>query len=375
MELSKQHKHYIDLIQDWFKNKNFDKKYQIFEYLYALKLNLVTWDDMTISDIIELPNKKDYGIDLISIDNKITCQVKDYASNSYINYSDISNFYTLSKEFFNIKNSNMILATTKESKIVPHVQSMIDKGTIKLKRKNFNDLLNKYVKIDLDIDNYDNKSTKKEIEKRHYLLKCFEIVKNTNNKSLNLQLPCGTGKSYIMLYIILEDLKDNQNNKHIILCPWKDLSYQLIKLFQQFNISVCLIGDNNHNYNQESVIICINGSLKSHLPKQRYKYIFIDEAHHLENDNETRNEINKFKSQIEINFSATFYDQTNLDYKYSIEEAVNDGYITDYKFYIEYFSEGRKLNALAKILSERKKLFPAFIYFNDTKKAKGFEIG
>lgn len=47
------------------------------------------------------------------------------------------------------------------------------------------------------------------IEPRRYLLDAYNEISTSTKTHLKLQLPCGTSKSYIMLYTMLEYLKQD----------------------------------------------------------------------------------------------------------------------------------------------------------------------
>jgi superfamily II DNA or RNA helicase len=339
---------------------------------------MVVWEDIPpdFSDRFDLPNRKDYGVDLIDLDCTRTSQVKHYGAKSSITFAHLSTFYTFSHATLGI--TDMILATTSGARIVPHVIDIIKKKNMGLIREDFDDLMKrmliKYKDRKIEIEPVDNYQC---INVRDYQSECHIITLVSDKKVLNFQLPCGTGKSYIMMYIIKYDIATpgNEDNKFIIFCPWKDLAIQTYDLFKKYHIKTCLIGNGNHVIdNQANVIICINPSVDHVLKKnQEFKYRFIDEAHHLENENSAiKNKISKIKAEKEINLSATFHDQSSLDFKYSINDAITDGWISDYLLHIEYFTKGDKTSAMIDMVCDNMEWAPMFIYFNSTERAVGF---
>ncbi len=245
---------------------------------------------------------------------------------------------------------------------------------IKIVRKSFDELMSTVME-NYNPDN-DTPTTAHEIEERTYLLDCFQLITTTDKDNINLQLPCGTGKTYIMLYTIRDELQKNPNSKSIIFCPWIDLGKQTFQLFRDFNIKTSFIGDGRHTITEDSnVIICINASVE-HIPLDLdFKYVFCDEAHHLENPNsKVMSKINQLQYERIIKVSATFHDQANLDYNYPMRDAINDGYISDYVLHIEYFSDGDKLAPLAKMVRENLSWGPILIYFNNTERCIGFNV-
>ena len=370
MDYSKYRQKYINFIDDYGYDDTKFKDHYIFEILYALELNLILWSDIppNFDELYDLPHTMDYGVDLIDLEYTKTGQVKKYGETSCITWSALCKFYTYSTQVLDI--NTLILATTEDSKIDNlGNKKLIETNKIQLIRNDFDKLLQKY----------NNTQHEKEpvityeIEKRHYLLDCYNLIKNTDKNILNLQLPCGTGKSYIMLYTILETLKTNPEDKFIIFCPWINLAKQFKRLFKKFNLKISLIGDRKHKIKSKSnVVICINPSVK-HIKDIEFKYKFIDEAHHLEGkDSERKPQMNKIKAEKEINFSATFHNQDELDYKYPMNQAIEEGYISDYKLHIEYFTSGDKINSLIELIKDNIDWIPIFIYFNDTEKCIKF---
>ena len=84
------------------------------------------------------------------------------------------------------------------------------------------------------------------------------------------------------MYIINKILNTNNSEKFLIMCPWVELVKQTLNLFQNYGISSDFIGDGKHNVAAgTNVIICTYSSIK-YVPTQIYKYIIVDEAHHVE---------------------------------------------------------------------------------------------
>ena len=370
MDYSKYRQKYINFIDDYGYDNTKFKDHYIFEILYALELNLILWSDIppNFDELYDLPHTMDYGVDLIDLEYTKTGQVKKYCETSCITWSALCKFYTYSTQVLDI--DNLILATTEDSKIDNlGNKKLIETNKIQLIRNNFDKLLQKYNNTQPEEETI----ITYEIEERDYLLDCYNLIKNTDKNTLNLQLPCGTGKSYIMLYTILETLKTNPEDKFIIFCPWINLAKQFKHLFKKFNLKISLIGDGKHKIKSKSnVVICINQSVK-HIKDIEFKYKFIDEAHHLEDkDSKLKPQMNEIKAEKEINFSATFHNQDELDYKYPMDKAIEEGYISDYKLHIEYFTSGNKINSLIELIKNNIDWIPIFIYFNNTERCKEF---
>jgi hypothetical protein len=96
MSLEKYHNLYIDNIKRYANNNSDEPDHKIYEYLYALELGMITWDNLppTFDDKFKIPHKMDYGVDLINLEFTKSCQVKKY-ENSNITWSHLCKFTTL----------------------------------------------------------------------------------------------------------------------------------------------------------------------------------------------------------------------------------------------------------------------------------------
>lgn len=113
----KYRKYYIDILNRYINGENI-KKYKVYEILYALQYhNYILWDDIppNFEDKFDIPHRRDYGIDLISLDYTTTAQVKLYSSKSTVTWRSISTFYTYTNGLMNI--NDMKLLTTTDTKI------------------------------------------------------------------------------------------------------------------------------------------------------------------------------------------------------------------------------------------------------------------
>ena len=367
---------YLRLIKQYLNgnNKCFPK-HKVFEILSAIDLDMILWDDLPpdFDTKFTVPHKMDYGIDLVSLDYNKSCQVKLYNENSRITWKDYSTFYTYSKNILNI--DNMILYTTPVAKLdTLSTQGIQNDNNIQVIRKDFDELIKTYSDNINQIDCLSDTLLNSPLEERYYLLECYNIFNESTDSQLYFQLPCGCGKSYIMLYILREYIQENPISKHIIFCPWIDLAKQMYDLFIKNNIKTDFIGDGKHTITESSnVIICINMSV-SHIPNDiDITYKIIDEAHHLESeDSQIRKQIDKLECTKELNLSATFKNQDILDFNYPMDEAITDGYISDYQMVIGYFETGDKTDELVSLIKNHPEWCPMFVYFNSTERSKDF---
>ena len=60
---------YISTIVEYSKNNDLHESHYIYELLWAIELNLISWEDIPpgFEDTYDLPHKRDYGIDLLSL--------------------------------------------------------------------------------------------------------------------------------------------------------------------------------------------------------------------------------------------------------------------------------------------------------------------
>jgi hypothetical protein len=299
-------------------------RHKQFEILYALLWNHLLWEDLPpdFGDTYRLPHIRDYGIDTVGRNYDQTGQVKHYCATSCIKWKDITNFTSYSQNILDI--SNMRLGTTP----VAHMDSMTEllctKINVVVHRNTFEDLL-QTVLADYQPPPDLVHQPPTSIEPRRYLLDAYNEISTSTKTHLKLQLPCGTGKSYIMLYTMLEYLKQDASHTFCVFCPWVDVAKQLRDLFKTY-MNVLFIGDGTHGRPKAKddashhcpVVVCVTPSVK-HVPvHQPYTLKFYDEAHHLEDEFKTyRTQLDAVPSTKTLLFSATFHESDTLDLKLS----------------------------------------------------------
>ena len=378
MEIDKHTKHYFNRLVKWYENPDREPQHKIYEVLCALNENMILWDDIppNFCEIYNVPHRRDYGIDIISRDNTLTGQAKFYGEKSAISWRGISTFFGYSR-LLRISEDKSVILTTPDSKIDSMANTYIEQFNIKLKRMSIEELrdnIKPYLKT-FNLENNTVKDSEKiNIEPRDFILECFDILTNKNQDVFRFQLPPGVGKSFIMFYTIVETLKKNKKERFVIFVPWIQLAEQHKKFLDNLNIKNQIIGDGNKKVNKTpNVFICVNPSSK-YLEGYEFKFKFIDEAHHLENeDSKYRQAIDEIVCEKEIQLTATFKNENNIDYLMPFREGIEKGYITDYKVVIEYFTTGNKTDSLIDLITKRPEWFPAFIYFNSTDRAKMFK--
>ena len=115
---------------------------------------------------------------------------------------------------------------------------------------------------------------------RDYQIEAINMIKdNKNNVVINL--PTGSGKNSVIIYSL------DEKKKYLILVPriilMEQLKEEFIKHKPTFKNKIQLIGDSNHNFDENKLItICVFNSI--HLIEKyciNFEKIFIDEAHHI----------------------------------------------------------------------------------------------
>ena len=355
---------YLDLIGKYLSGREFLPKHKIYEILWALKKGYILWDNLppNADEILDIPYLTDYGVDLVNSDITKSAQVKLYEK-STITWTDFSKFFTFSNSLLDVNVKNMYLLTNKSAKISKHVMCAITRNNIKLERYDFDDLIPKKIPEFKDEEKVIN-----EIEQRDYLVECSSLFRNGEKDFYKFELPCGIGKSFIIYDIIKKS-----NGKNIIFVPWIDLATQMEKEARDVGIKTAFIGDGRNTIkNEHDLLICIYASVDK-VPKVEYQYMFIDEAHHIENtDSQFRNKIFDIKCEKTLCLSATYHFRDNLDFEMNLRDGIDKGYLTDYVLNIEYYTTPNKENALMKTIKENMQWSPMFIYFNRTEKGAKF---
>lgn len=157
--------------------------------------------------------------------------------------------------------------------------------------------------------------------------------------------------------------------------PRIDLAKQTLKTYKDLKLDCEMIGDGKTKLddNNCNIIICVNGSIKHINKKTKYKYLFIDEAHHFEKEgSKNLKMIDVLKSDKIIHFSATFHKTNNLDFNYPLRKAIDDGWIADYVLDFNIFTKGERMDALVSILKNKTEYSPMLVYFNSTNRCKEF---
>lgn len=335
-----------------------------FEYAVALNQQMIVWSDIppNFGEIHKLPHLMDYGIDCINLEYTKTLQAKYYNSSCPITYKKLSTYIAYSLHILGIADMN--LATTPTA----NVSSMVVRSFPDILRFTLEELtqdLPEIPKVD---------KPPKVIEPRPYTVECANLFLESNQDIMRFELPCGVGKSYIIYEIIR---RSSQNGLcHLILVPWIDLANQMLAELTDFGIKAALIGDNHHfdSLDNLDVLVCITASAKK-LSKMDFVFgcKFVDEAHHIEKlESVQLGYINQIECEKELHLSATFRKIHPLDYQMTLRNAIDDGWLSDYRLYIEYFTAGDMFQNIVELVKTNMDWFPMFVYFNTTERAIKF---
>ena len=354
-------------VEDW----------KVFEYCWAILYESYLWEQCPLGflDPFDLPHERDYGIDLISYDRCVASQVKLYGEKSMVTWSDMANFISLSDV---CELQHMKLLTTRVAKIDSLAMKSFEKKRGEVVRTDLkeciHEVLEKYgylietVKEEIVVN--------KKMEDRFYQTECVKMFLNSNKKTLKYSLACGLGKTYIVVKIIQAAIKLNPKALFLMVVPWIDLAVQTVDVATKNGITVSMIGGGkSKQINDWNLLVCVSGSIQKVVDmRQEFQYVFIDEAHHVENGQKRYDDIQQIKKEKELLLSATFRGpKEELDFYMGLREGIDEGYLSDYRFRCLYFTSGDRTKSLLLWIVENQDLFPMFLYFNSTERAKAFD--
>jgi len=375
-----------DLLKSGKKEFNNTDLWKIFEYFTCIKLNNSVSDNYPfyLNEDID-PNFKEEN-EMSKIDTGIdACNLKDtivqIKLRNNLNLKDISTFlasqniYDEKLKTFIIRWQKLILARNNDSVLSKHLLNK--KGLIHYIYSKEEILKYCYNLIhNPPIIKNENKD-----EERNYQNECIELIKNSSDKNIIINLPTGSGKTKICIKSLIK------NKKYLILVPkiilmeqWFDEINKLL----EFKNKICCIGDSEFVFdNKKDIFICVYNSIFS-IPELKFKSfekIFIDEAHRINipeiyqlfdpfiiNDNEDNidqqqdesddeegseneeekkenkmNYIEKIKKLTKYNnnvyLSATIDKHEGfLYYSKNIREMIEKGYLCDYTINVPIFN-------------------------------------
>jgi len=196
----------------------------------------------------------------------------------------------------------------------------------------------------------------------------LNIMETTKEKDNYFNLPCASGKTYI-----IELFSININKKVLILVPNILLAEQYKDNFKtnKININECWTNTDKIFNEEYNIYVCVYDSY-DYIKQINFDYIIIDEAHHIlkyidinikekeknkidENGDDKNKIINNKKiydninnkSSIKFYFSATLlFINKEITYYYSMDKAIEDGIINDFNIVIHQIPEINDLNII-----------------------------
>jgi superfamily II DNA or RNA helicase len=353
---TKKDKYTLEELIQKYNSLSSNELWKIFEFYCCMKNDIIHWDYLPfeIKDWLYENYKitRDYGIDGLSEDKKISLQCK-FRNNTNITYTEISTFFTLSSL---LKCEKLLLSTLNNAKISEMADNMINNLNIttqKLDKDTFiqdisKDIFNNYEEIILKSEN------KEEIKLRNYQIEAIDIfinnVKN-NIKTTNIQITCAGGKSVMIKYFIREFKKAKKVSKEskkskginiLILVPIILLAEEMADKLKEYKPIIYHSKIKIEN-TDSNIHICLYNSIHKLVKKiKHFDLVIIDEGHHLDKsvDKDTyRKTIQNLNADFKLNLSATFHEGVELHFNYKIEDGIKDGFINDYDIIVPWFIE------------------------------------
>ena len=322
---------------------------QLFEYVCAIIMNVKLFDDVEplIKSYYLLPNKdrspQSAGVDLMDSVNKVFYQCK-YYKRTVLTHRHLGTFYRTminfthfdSKEFKEFKYVILIGEDTKH-----HIDKIKDVLSIQvISKKKIEDVLKTaqaYVPtIPPNVANLSNEL----YDYQQNIIKLME-----QNDKYSFQLPCGSGKSHLIM-----KYASTHNERIAILVPTISIA-QMYRERMNIPVNKFFTGQKCVEENNVSIVV-YKSSAK--LQKQ-YDTIIVDEAHHyLKNAHGIQN----CKSKKLFLFSATLDEKEcrkltdNNYYVLSQIECINRRRILDFNVYVHCIGNIDKQAALVNTLQK-----------------------
>jgi superfamily II DNA or RNA helicase len=316
---------------------NGNSLWKCFEYYSCNKYDLIPWDLLPIDIKDKLTEKEIYndcGIDGISSDLLKSLQCK-YRDGTNITFREISTFYTLSKGILDC--NKLLLEVLNTSKVRPLVKTVKEIKTNIQEKKKFIDDVSKVI-YDFNKDKKEVKDKKKECKLRPYQIEAINVFKErleNNEKETNEQLCCGSGKGKKCIIECIRHYLSISDKNILLLVPYKLLYERFKKDLKEFNPHLY----DKMEEKKSRVYLCVYNSIDTYKDVE-FGLKIIDEAHHLDleiNKNTYRKKIHKLKVDHTLQFSATFHEETEIHYNYTLEQGIREKYINDYEVIVPYF--------------------------------------
>jgi superfamily II DNA or RNA helicase len=345
-------------------------KHKIFEYLTCLKYEAVPYHrdfiDRVLIDKCHLElfgmaqNIKDTGIDCLTYDGLTAIQCKFYKQDGHVNHSEVSKFLACS---FNPRYQfpNRILVLNDNSVTVSKVNEneYIKQIIIKSEQTELMQCIQKIYKTHQKqiLNAKDKKKAKPTL--RNYQKAAIKNIQSQD--SPRIKMPCGSGKSVVIIEYIKRYCKDK---RVLILVPTIVLCDQFYRLCKEENFNVAKLCTNESEdtiaeIDSYNVFVCVYNSVELVLHVKFY-HVFVDEAHHIDipqiytSKNQAippfKKNVYRVKCKKRVMLSATI---DNPTYEYTLDNAIRDGVLNDYNISALIFDDEPNEAAVARVVFEK----------------------
>ena len=202
-----------------------------------------------------------------------------------------------------------------------------------------------------------------------------------------LNMACGSGKTkMIMDYLITRENKWS----HLVLVPsvllleqWIELVKEYVAVYPDLNINLIPVGT-GHNQHLEDclantgfyidIYVCVYNSFER-IGTRKFDTVVVDEAHHIDKKSfETETYLSKIAGIKNAIYLSASFPKREINYKYSVRQAITDGILTDYDIIVPYSSDVDMNvdNMLIKYFLQRPEFLSILVYFNRISEADAF---
>ena len=359
------------------------------EKAIELKTEVNIWSDISpdIKDKLGLP-QIDVGIDYMDTACSFAGQAKLYQEGGYVTAHDIDRTrlcaYRAKKH-------------TNDKEIMKHNCEIATPEGIRLGKSKIemDDIAHKVISKERIVYWYNlalglkSNISRKENNIEPELRNCQrEAIFNIQKERINrIRLACGSGKTRVAKEIIMKE-----KGQYLILVPYLTLLEQWDDYLGSFDVDVIKIGTGHTGQKRGklpkdkiTIIICVYDSYKEAFEyedesgksyERKFKWVVVDEAHHIEGKTEGRNgEIyGKIKTQKSVLLlSASLKkkrDGVGLHYNYSLRDAINDKICCDYDLKFCFFDVEPSMKTIAKYINEHSEYSSILAYCNTIDSAK-----
>ena len=200
---------------------------------------------------------------------------------------------------------------------------------------------------------------------RPYQQRLFDFVAASEGSRIKVQMPSRTGKTFCMATLTK---KRSDGRPCLVVVNRVQLAEQHARTFEGHGLRVGRVGGGTSSRCDPAavdVVVCVDRSIAKleRFTSGRgvaWDYKFLDEAHHYEADDaagaccDTARSVRAVRARRTILFSATYADEEDVDFRYTLEEAVADGWVADYKFHVPVMigGEGDRAASVAALVAK-----------------------